>query len=422
MRSEVDVLTLTATPIPRTMHLALMGARDLSRIDTAPENRRPIQTEITPFDKGVIRDAILREMSRGGQVFFVHNRVRSIPSVLKMLTRIVPEARFGIGHGQMSGKELEKVMLDFMRKKFDVLICTMIVESGLDMPNVNTMLVNRADKLGLAQLYQLRGRIGRSDRKAYAYMLIPPKLSLSREARRRLETIAQFTELGAGFQVALRDLEIRGAGNLLGAQQSGFINSIGFDLYSSMLEQAVNEARAELAGEKALSRSDNGANGDIKIDFAGDAYIPEDYLSEEDLRVNFYRRLSSAGTSEELYKLELEMQDRFGKIPHPLRNLLGLLKLKITARGRDIAAVVLQTDSLRVDFTEREEGYKDLIQKAVIAAGDMQFEFQPAPAFGIRVFFPQYDGWEERFRISEDFIASLIEDTAGEEIYNFNRQ
>ncbi len=406
MREEVDVLTLTATPIPRTLHLALMGARDLSRIETPPENRLPITTEIVPFDKGVIRDAVLREMSRQGQVFFIHNRVRSIPAVHRMLGRTVPEARFGIAHGQMPGKDLERVMLDFMRRKFDCLICTMIIESGIDLPNVNTMIVNRADKMGLAQLYQLRGRIGRADRQAYAFMLIPPKLSLSQESRRRLETIAQYTELGAGFQVALKDLEIRGAGNLLGPQQSGYINSIGFDLYSSMLEEAVAEARAEISGE-SLPAPDN-SGPEVKVDFAGDAHIPENYLYEEDLRVNFYRKLSNSGTEAELDKLEVEMADRFGPLPQELKNLIWLLKLKIIARKAEVAAVAVSPGRIKVDFGAREEGYKDVIQRAVLAAGDNRFEFIPDPPFAVRVFFENEGNWESHLRDAQEFIAALV--------------
>ena len=411
LREEVDVLTLTATPIPRTLHLALMGARDLSRIETPPENRLSITTEIVPFDKGVIREAILREMSRGGQVFFIHNRVRSIGAVHRMLCRVAPEARFGIAHGQMSGRGLERVMLDFMHKKFDCLICTMIIESGIDLPNVNTMIINRADKMGLAQLYQLRGRIGRSDRRAFAYMLIPPKLGLSREARRRLETIAYYSELGAGFQVALKDLEIRGAGNLLGAQQSGFINSIGFDLYSSMLEEAVAEARSELTGESAAGVSASAREAkEVKLDFAGDAHIPENYIFEEDLRVNFYRKLSSSGTEADLNKLEVEMTDRFGRFPSELKNLFWLLKLKIIAREAGVVSVSVNSGSVRVDFGVRDDGYKDIIQRAVAATGDNRFEFIPDPPFSIKVFWECGEDWESQLRETEKFMTALIPD------------
>ena len=384
LREEVDVLTLTATPIPRTLHFALTGARDMSRIETPPEDRQPIVTEILPFDKGLIREAVMNEIKRGGQVFFIHNRVRSIEAVRAMLSRTVPEARYAVAHGQMSPRELEQVMLDFIEKKVDVLVCTMIVESGIDLPNVNTMIINRADKLGLAQLYQLRGRIGRSERRAYAYLLIPPKLTLTSQARSRLETISMFTDLGAGFQVALKDLEIRGAGNLLGSQQSGFINSIGFDLYSNMLEEAVEEIRKEQGIEVKIEREavkplENG----VKIDFAGDAHIPDNYIEDQNLRVNFYRRMSKTGTSEELKKLEVEMKDRFGQIPRPLENLFGSLHLKILAACQNISAVDVGRRRLKFEIIPRDDGYKEIIEGFVQAAGDNPIEFGTDTVFSV---------------------------------------
>lgn len=386
LREEVDVLTLTATPIPRTLHYALTGSRDMSRIETPPEDRQPIVTEILPFDKGLIREGIMFEVKRGGQVFFIHNRVRSIEAVRAMLSRTVPEARYAVAHGQMSPRELEKVMLDFIEKKVDVLVCTMIVESGIDLPNVNTMIINRADKLGLAQLYQLRGRIGRSDRQAFAYLLIPPKLGLSSQARSRLETIAMFTDLGAGFQVALKDLEIRGAGNLLGSQQSGFINSIGYDLYSSMLGEAVDEIRKEQGIETAVEQETlKPPQNGIKIEFAGHAHIPNSYIEDQNLRVNFYRRMSKTGTSEELRKLEVEMEDRFGQIPLPLENLFGTLNLKLLASLRGVSSVDVGRDILKFEVDHSEDGYKKIIEEFVKATGNNELEFNTDPVFLVTI-------------------------------------
>ncbi|NQS99105.1 MAG: transcription-repair coupling factor [candidate division Zixibacteria bacterium] len=408
LREEVDVLTLTATPIPRTLRMALAGTRDISRIETPPDDRLPIVTEIVPFDKGVIREAIMYELNRRGQVFFVHNRIRSIESIQRMLSRIVPEARYGIAHGQMNSKYLEKVMFDFMERRFDVLVSTMIVESGIDLPNVNTMVVNRADYFGLAQLYQLRGRIGRSDRQAYAYLLIPPKAVLAGEARSRLETIGQFTELGSGFQVALRDLEIRGAGNLLGAQQSGFINSVGYGLYSKILEEAMVGARAEMGvGEPSPECKSKNAVEEVKIDFAGDAHIPSEYILDQNLRVNFYRRLSESGTIDDLEKLELEMIDRFGRIPSELKNLFYLLRLKLYAGRAGVAAISVKPEFLKLEFGERKGGYRKLIERAVLVSGDNAIEFESNPHFTIMLKFGLGGEAGEHFKAAEDFIKAL---------------
>ncbi|MBC8204276.1 MAG: transcription-repair coupling factor [FCB group bacterium] len=409
LRAEVDILTLTATPIPRTLHMALMGTRNLSKIETAPLDRLPVYTEVSAFDKGLIREAVLQELSRGGQVYFVHNRVRSIESVRRMLRRIAPEARYGVAHGQMPSKMLEQVMMDFLDKRFDILICTNIIESGLDLPNVNTMIINRADQMGLAQLYQLRGRIGRSSRQAYAYLLIPPKITLSREARKRLETISQFTDLGSGFQVALRDLEIRGAGNLLGSEQSGFINSIGFELYSAMLEEAVREMKAEL---NIQDDSDNGAinkkaKDSIKFNFAGDAYIPQNYIQEEELRVNFYRKLNICGTKKDFSKLEFEMADRFGVLPIPVKNLSNLLKLKILAVEAGALFFDLKRESLRLEFASGEFQEREFIIKAVEASRENRLEFDSGPPLGLILHFDPGEEWEVKFAAALNFLSRL---------------
>lgn len=326
LKANVDVLTMTATPIPRTLHMALMGARDTSQINTPPIDRLPIITETHSFDEDIIRDAILLEADRKGQVFFLHNRVESIYAVKGMLERLAPGLRYGIGHGQMPEHELEQVMIDFMENRIDVLICTTIIESGIDIPNANTLIVNRADKFGLAQLYQIRGRIGRSSRQAYAYLLTPPRIEMTPDARRRLATLAELTELGSGMKIALRDLEIRGAGNLLGAEQSGFINAVGFDLYTKLLEEAVQEIKGAPVSEEITPEND------VQIDFPGAALLPVDYIDDGDLRYDFYRRLASSTSMDELESMREELNDRFGTPPVEARNLIDSLRLKIMCR------------------------------------------------------------------------------------------
>ena len=322
MRRLVDVLTLTATPIPRTLHMSLMGARDMSIIETAPKERLPIHTEIQAFSEEHIAEAILREIDRGGQVYFVHNRVQSIHSMKEFLERLVPQVRFGVGHGQMAERELEKVMVDFMERKYDCLISTMIIESGLDIPSVNTLIVNRADRLGLAQLYQLRGRVGRSNRRAYAFLLIPSWKSLRKPAVRRLRSIEEFSDLGSGFHISMRDMEIRGAGNLLGAQQHGHISAIGFDMYCRLLDEAVNEIKGD---EVELT-----VDPDIQVSVS--AFIPDDYVADADEKMSFYQRLGEARQTVEVLAIEEELEDRFGKLPEPTASLLDTLHLRLLCR------------------------------------------------------------------------------------------
>ncbi|MDZ7308663.1 MAG: transcription-repair coupling factor [candidate division KSB1 bacterium] len=339
LRVNVDVLTLSATPIPRTLHMALTGVRDMSNINTPPRDRLPIHTEVVQFNRDLVRQAIMREIHRGGQVFFVHNRVSSIHRLAGLLRALVPEVEIGVAHGQMREHELEEVMLNFIQRRYHVLVATMIIESGLDLPNVNTMLINRADRFGLAQLYQLRGRVGRSHHKAYCYLLVPPIHSLSQEAIKRLETIEEFTDLGSGFNIAMRDLEIRGAGNLLGAEQSGMIDAIGFDLYTRILEEAVREARQEAQPEQAAPFV---PGEPCRVDLEADAYLPEDYVDPPEERVAIYRRLAEAGSMQEIEAIADELADRFGKLPPAARNLLGLASLKIlgTALGLKSLRVV----------------------------------------------------------------------------------
>ncbi|MGH9331109.1 MAG: transcription-repair coupling factor, partial [Vicinamibacterales bacterium] len=321
LRKRVDVLTMTATPIPRTLNMSLVGIRDMSIIETPPKDRLAIQTSVVKFDRHVIARAIRNELERGGQVYFVHNRVESIYSLGNLLTRIVPEARIGIAHGQMSEDALERVMVDFVAHTHDVLLATTIIENGLDIPNANTMIVNRADRYGLAQLYQLRGRVGRSDRRAYAYLLIPPEESLSAVARKRLAAIREFSDLGSGFRVAALDLEIRGAGNLLGGEQSGHIEAVGFDMYMKLLEQTVRELRGEELEEER--RASVNLRVDLRID---DGFIPD-----MNQRLTVYRRIAGVRTEDELVKTVEEIRDRYGPVPASLLNLADYARIRLLA-------------------------------------------------------------------------------------------
>jgi transcription-repair coupling factor (superfamily II helicase) len=351
MRRLVDVLTLTATPIPRTLQLSLFGARDMSVINTPPKDRLPIHTEILEFDKELIAEAILREVDRGGQVYFVHNRVQTIEAMYRFLRDLVPQTRIAIAHGQMDERLLEKVMLEFLDRQYDCLLVTSIIESGIDIPTVNTIIINRADKFGLAQLYQLRGRVGRSGIKAYAYLLIPKVKLLNPTARKRLKALEQFTQLGSGFHLALRDLEIRGAGNLLGPQQHGFIEEVGFDLYCQLLDEAVKE----LKGEKIQKQPQ------VKMEFDLDIYIPESYVPDSQQRVEIYRKLSEASSVEEINKVEAELSDRFGKPRKEVKDLLDFTCAKIIASTRGISRLSLKKELLMLEFPlDKKMGKKEV--------------------------------------------------------------
>jgi transcription-repair coupling factor (superfamily II helicase) len=345
MRTEVHVLTLSATPIPRTLNLALAGVRDMSVIETPPEDRLPIQTRVAEASAGLVRDAILRELDRGGQVFFVHNRVETIEAQAEQLRQLLPAARVVVAHGQMAEGALERVMLSFARGEFDVLVCTTIIESGLDIPNANTIVIDRADALGLAQLYQLRGRVGRSSRRAYAYLLYRKRGVLSEIARKRLQAIFNASELGAGFQIALSDLEIRGAGNILGAEQHGHLSAVGFDLYTRLLAEAVEEQKALRESRPAIH-----AKPQTVIDLPIDAYLPDDYVAEEPQKLELYRRLGKAGTVGEVAQIRAELIDRFGAIPAPVERLLEVARLRITAEAAGIASLAREGHELIVRF------------------------------------------------------------------------
>ena len=330
MRTEIDVLTMTATPIPRTLHMSLVNVRDMSVIETPPQERLPIRTAIREYDDSLIREAILREIDRGGQIFFVHNRVKGIQVIAQKLQRLIPEARIAVGHGQMAEDQLERVMMDFSSGEYDVLVSTTIIENGLDIPNANTIIVNNAALFGLAQLYQLRGRVGRATHQAYAYFLYNKDTKLTPVQEKRLRAIFEATELGAGFRIAMKDLEIRGAGNLLGAEQSGFMNSVGFDLYCKLLAEAVEELQGK--------RTEVGLPGVI-VDLPLDAYLPDEYIGDRTLKVKFYQRLANLQQPEQIEAMEAEMNDRFGTPPLPAKNLLAMVHLKVEAAKLGFEAI-----------------------------------------------------------------------------------
>jgi transcription-repair coupling factor (superfamily II helicase) len=344
MRQEVDVLTLSATPIPRTLHMSLAGIRDMSNMTTPPEERIPIRTYVMESDDHIIREAIMRELERGGQVFFVHNRVYNIELVAARIRRLLPEATIGIGHGQMHEDLLERTMLAFARGEVDVLVCTTIIESGLDIPNANTIIINQADRLGLAQLYQLRGRVGRGAVRAYAYLLYDRSHALSETAQRRLQAIFEATELGAGFQIAMKDLEIRGAGNLLGAEQSGHMAAVGFDLYIRLLGEAVERLKALQRGETPPPPAS--ARPAVSLDLPLTAYLPESYIPDLNLRLAVYQRLSQAADDAAVSAIEQELRDRFGAPPPPARNLVWVVRLRLLATAAGVGAIQTEGDQL----------------------------------------------------------------------------
>ncbi len=336
MRVDVDVLTLTATPIPRTLEMSLSAIRGLSLIDTAPADRRPVRTFVGPFDERLLTAAIRRELGRGGQVFVVHNRVQSIGRELRRLHRLVPEARIAVGHGQMDPERLERTMIDFWEGRIDVFLCTTIIEAGLDIPTVNTLIVDRADRLGLAQLYQLRGRVGSAGEQAYAYLFFSSNVRLTPTAHERLKTLAQYTELGSGMVIAMRDLEIRGAGNLLGAEQHGHIEAVGFEMYVRLLEEAAKELRGVESEEPP----------EVRIDLPVDAYLPTSYIDREPLRLAAYRRIAETVSVADVDDAEDELRDRYGPLPLPARTLLGVARLRAEAREQGITDISIAPHEL----------------------------------------------------------------------------
>jgi transcription-repair coupling factor (superfamily II helicase) len=365
MRKQVDVLTMSATPIPRTLHMSLVGLRDMSVIETPPKDRMAIQTVVASWDDKLIQSAIEQELERGGQVYFVHNRVESIWEIAAKLQELVPQARVAVGHGQMGETELEKVMLQFMHHEADILVATTIIENGLDIPLCNTILINRADRLGLSELYQLRGRVGRSNRRAYAYLLIPKEVELTPIARRRLAALKEFSDLGAGFKIAALDLELRGAGNLLGGEQSGHIEAIGFELYTQMLERSVREMKGEAAPDEAETQLNLGLN----------IRIPAEYIPEENQRLRMYKRVAGVETESQLADVGSELQDRYGPPPTAVRNLLDYASLKLLCMRVGVNAIERKRDSVTCKF--RQNAAVDPERLARFVSGQRGAQFTP---------------------------------------------
>jgi transcription-repair coupling factor (superfamily II helicase) len=363
MRKQVDVLTMSATPIPRTLHMSLVGLRDMSIIETPPKDRMAIQTVVASWDDKLIQSALEQELERGGQVYFVHNRVESIWEIGAKLQELVPKARVAVGHGQMSEGELEKVMLKFMHHEADILVATTIIENGLDIPLCNTILINRADRLGLSELYQLRGRVGRSNRRAYAYLLVPRDTDLTPIARRRLAALKEFSDLGAGFKIAALDLELRGAGNLLGGEQSGHIEAVGFELYTQMLDRAVREMKGEAGPDEAETQLNLGLN----------IRIPADYIPEENQRLRMYKRVAGVETETQLSDVSAELQDRYGPPPAAVRHLLDYASLKLLCTRVGVNAIERKRESVTLKFRQNAAVDPERLARFVSAQRGAQF-------------------------------------------------
>jgi transcription-repair coupling factor (superfamily II helicase) len=363
LRKEVDVLTMSATPIPRTLHMSMVGLRDMSVIETPPKDRMAIQTVVAAFDEKLIRSALEHELERGGQAYLVHNRVETIYEIAARIQELVPQARVLVGHGQMSEGELEKVMMAFVRHEADILVATTIIENGLDIPLCNTMIVNRADRHGLSELYQLRGRVGRSNRRAYAYLLVPAEQELTPVARRRLAALKEFSDLGAGFKIAALDLELRGAGNLLGGEQSGHIDAVGFEMYTSMMERTIRELKGEDVTEKISTHMNLGI----------DLRIPTHYIAEENQRLRMYKRAAGVENEAQLDDVRKELEDRYGPIPAPVENLLAASALKLMCERTGVLTIDRKRDTVTIKFTEQAAVDPERLAKFVAGARGAQF-------------------------------------------------
>lgn len=410
LRTDVDVLTLSATPIPRTLHMSLSGVRDLSTIDTPPEERIPIRTTITEYDEALIAGAIRRELDRGGQIFYVYNRVMGIEQKANRVRNLVPEARVAVGHGQMAERGLERVMIDFVSGEADVLVSTTIIENGIDMPNVNTIIIDRADRMGLAQLYQLRGRVGRGAMQAFAYLLTPKHHTFTPDAQKRLEAIAEANELGAGFRIAMRDLEIRGAGDLLGAKQHGHISVVGFDMYTRLLAQAVREIKGEapamVIGKTAEAYLNPLADG-LQLNLPIPAYIPEEYLPEEKMRLRLYRRLAGVTTLEEIAEMSKEMKDRFGDLPEPVANLLYQLKLKIMAQDAGVKSIVTEVGQIIIRADTLQNVDRAGLERRLGSAAKVTPRQASLPLH------PKPEVWQAELERALRLIVRMVNDPAG---------
>jgi transcription-repair coupling factor (superfamily II helicase) len=405
LKLKVDVISMSATPIPRTLQMSLAGLREISVIETPPEGRRPVKTYVGEYEEELVKSAIMREHARDGQAFFLHNRVESIEDTAERLRALCPGVRFAVAHGQMGEGELEAVMMDYLRGGADVLVCTSIIESGIDIPQANTLIVEHADAFGLAQLYQIRGRVGRSRERAYAYLLYDSAAALTPEAAQRLSALSDYTELGAGFKVAMRDLEIRGAGNLLGDEQSGHVAALGFELYMQMLDEAVRQAGSE--EERDGDRSEIGQPEPVRLDVNVNAYIPADYVPYEQAKIEVHRRVASALEVADVQRLREELEDRFGPVPEPLSNLLALQRARIKFGQAGARAVSFRGDRLAVTPIEldsaRAKRLREQLPEALYEAGRSQVSVR-VPKSG-----------EERFPTvvrAADILLSVIREAA----------
>jgi transcription-repair coupling factor (superfamily II helicase) len=398
LRAEVDLLTLTATPIPRTLNMAMSGIRDLSIIATPPARRMAVKTLVSTWDSGLLREALQREIQRGGQAFFLHNEVRNIEQIAREVGELVPAARIRVAHGQLPKGELEKVMMDFYRQRINVLVCSTIIENGIDVPTANTIIVNRADKFGLAKLHQLRGRVGRSHHRAYAYLVVPDQRSMTRDARKRLEAIASLEELGAGFTLATHDLEIRGAGELLGDEQSGEIQSVGFSLYSELLARAVAAMREgkDIDLEGSLHQ-------ETEIELHTSALIPEDWLGDIHTRLTLYKRIASAADQTTLRDLQVEMIDRFGLLPQQTKHLFQIAELRQKARSIGISRIDFGETGGRMEFKEDTRANPTALLEMI---QQQPFDYKLQGPHKLRLTFDE-ESVEERIRISNEILDRL---------------
>jgi transcription-repair coupling factor (superfamily II helicase) len=401
LRKEVDVLTMSATPIPRTLHMSLVGLRDMSLIETPPKDRMAIQTVVAGWDDKLIRSAIEQELERGGQVYFVHNRVESIHDISAKIRELVPRARILVGHGQLSEGELEKIMLAFMRHEADILVATTIIENGLDIPLCNTIVINRADRHGLSELYQLRGRVGRSNRRAYAYLLIPSERDLTDLARKRLAALKEFSDLGAGFKIAALDLELRGAGNLLGGEQSGHIEAIGFEMYTQMLEHTIRQMRGEQVAELAEPQLNLGLN----------IRIPADYIGQENHRLRIYKRIAGVESESQLADVSAELRDRYGEPPASVRNLLDYASLKLLSQRVRVMQIERKRDLVSIRFDGKAE--VDAAKLAQFVARNRGTQFTPQGILKFSIKSNRADEVLENLRQVLENIASASVTAAG---------
>ena len=419
LRASVDTLTLTATPIPRTLNFSLLGARDLSVIETAPRNRVPTVTEVIRWDEEAIGGAIHEELKRGGQAFVVHWRIGDIEELADKIRQSAPEARVAIAHGQMTATEIENTMQRFIEREYDILVATKIIESGIDIPSVNTIIINRADKFGLAELYQLRGRVGRSGVQAYCYLVVPSPHSMTRDAMKRIQAIRELSELGSGLKLAMRDLEIRGAGNLLGAEQSGFIDDIGFETYQRIVDEAVGELKTEefadlFAESNAAGDVELPENQELNVEMLGDALIPKEYVGDDAERYDFYQRMYMAGSREEIDTIFSEMQDRFGEIPEETERLRTALLLKIAAAPTGGTTLRIDGNTMRLDLPpERDQAYYETwfqpVMYAVSQIGEVELE---AKGKALAILFREVDGLDTALIRLGRFVAAMKEGVA----------